>query len=106
MSRSAKGEVKIYINGYLCAAKSPALADHFALSPTDVSFFHDDGSENAAGFVKQITMWGKALSDEEILTNSQCVLPTEGKKCDRTVLYNPPYSNIVYSSTWDRNPIG
>jgi hypothetical protein len=35
-----------------------------------------------------------------------CVLAPAGDACDNTIVFNPSYSLISYSSTWDNNAVG
>jgi hypothetical protein len=104
MTRSANGEIKLYLNGYLCAKGKPSIAERLKLDKA-IEFFRDDGSENTPGYVKQIKLWAKELDSAAMQAAAGCELPTEGKKCSRTVIYSPPYSRIFFSSTiyGDRN---
>ena len=104
MTRSAKGEVKLYLNGYLCAEGKPSIAERLKLDKA-LEFFRDDGNENSPGYVKRIKLWSKELDSGAMQAAVGCELPKVGKACKRTVIYNPPYSRIFYSSTiyGDRN---
>ena len=107
ISRSNKGFVKMYINGYPCATGSPPYLQGFALHPTDVSFFKDDGSENGAGYVKRIRIFGKQLDDDEVADISGCRLQKPAKvKCDETSRVSPAYEFIKYSSVWANDRVG
>ena len=108
MSRSADGILKLYINGFLCAKGSPAYVRQYALSQHQVDFFHDDGSENTAGYVKRIRMWNKELSEAKMAKLSACRLTEEAQRCERNIVFGPVAKLAYYSSTYnnDRNGIG
>lgn len=40
LSRDLKGVVKLYLNGYLCAAGKPEESNGYTLNPHSVFFFH------------------------------------------------------------------
>jgi len=104
MTRSAKGEVTLFLNGYPCVTSKPSVAERFKLTK-DITFFRDDGNENSPGYVKEIKLWNKDLGSTAMTAAAGCDLPKVGKKCKRTVIYNPPYSRIFYSNSLygDRN---
>ena len=106
ISRTQEGRVQLYLNGYLCVEKSPSMVNHFALDPKDIIFLHDDGSDNAAGYARRIRLWSRDFSREQMAEINECVPAEEVSVCKSTVTYNPPYSHIVYSSTWNRDPVG
>ena len=51
ITRTAQGDVTLYLNGGICVAGKPGVSENLALDPKDVVFFHDDGSENPSGEV-------------------------------------------------------
>ena len=104
MTRDKKGVVTLFLNGYPCASGKPKIADGFKLSKS-ITFFRDDGSENSAGYVKEIKLWNKRVDDSTIRAAVGCELPKPAKPCKRNVIYNAPYTRIFYSNTiyGDRN---
>jgi hypothetical protein len=53
ITRGADGVVTLYLNGDICNSAKPDVNENLALNPTDVDFFHDDGSENPSGAVRE-----------------------------------------------------
>jgi hypothetical protein len=100
VTRSAAGEVKLFLNGWLCGKGKPPYGGKYALDPTGTWFFRDDGSENTAGFVQRIVMWNKELSERKVREECACALPTPGSPCEHQVIVNAPYINHKYSSVW------
>lgn len=98
MSRDAAGQIKLYINGGLCAVGTPAFKDHYQLNPSNMLFMKDDADENAGGELKVIRVWDKALEDEDVEAICGCSKPDPGEKCRFTVGFLPPSSKASYSS--------
>eukprot|EP00960_Hanusia_phi_P062612 765213-Hanusia_phi.AAC.3 len=106
ISRSNNGEIKLYLNGEVCAQGSPAINNKFDLDSKEVEFFHDDSEPQLAGKVSRIQLWKKQLSDEEIALLCNCRLPEAGEKCDKTITWTPPNEMITYSSVWNNDKPG
>lgn len=99
ITRSTGGKVTIYLNGYPCAAKKVAYDEGYKLSEEGMDFFKDDGSEESAGWVKRIHIWGKALPQKKVMALCGCVLPPNGKPCERQTVMTPFKNKIKYSSS-------
>ena len=108
MTRNATGLIKLYINGFECAKGSPPYVRQYALDRHEVDFFHDNGSENTAGYVRRIRMWNKELSNDMIAKLSGCRLTETSSRCPRNIVFGPVAKQALYSSTYnnDRNGIG
>eukprot|EP00960_Hanusia_phi_P074325 768213-Hanusia_phi.AAC.3 len=106
MVRSTSGTVSLYLHGAKCASGDPLFSNKFELSNKWMDFFHDDGSENSAGSIKRIRLFGKALSDVEVATYCGCTLAKFGNPCTKYIIFSPPDYNFAYSSVWDNNPVG
>ena len=106
MARDVKGEVAIFLNGEVCAKGTPDIADHFALDPSEVVLFHDEGGRNGEGKVRSVRMWNQRLKDEKIALLCDCLLPEKGTKCDNYINYSPPYQLTKYSSIWNGDQPG
>jgi hypothetical protein len=52
ITRTAAGDVTLYLNGGACVSGKPGVSENLALDPKNVAFFHDDGSENPSGEVR------------------------------------------------------
>ena len=52
VTRTASGEVTLYLNGGICVGGKPGVSENLVLDPKDIVFFHDDGSENPSGEVR------------------------------------------------------
>ena len=100
ITRSASGDIKIFLNGWLCGKGRPPYGGRYALAPEGTWFFRDDGSENTGGFVKRIMMWNKELTESQVREQCACALPNAGAACKHQVTINAPYLNHQYSSVW------
>jgi hypothetical protein len=98
ISRTTDGTVSLYLNGYPCGSKKPGYDSNYKLAPEGIDFFKDDGTEESAGFVKRIQVWGKALSKKKVMEMCGCVLPADGKPCERHIIFTPFKSKITWSS--------
>jgi hypothetical protein len=106
ITRSVGGDIKLFINGWLCGKGKPPYGGKYALASDGTWFFHDDGSENTGGFVQKIMMWNKELTEGEVREECACELPAEGSPCKYQVTINPPYINIAYSSVYSGQMAG
>jgi hypothetical protein len=106
MTRTADGTVSLYINGDLCASGSPPYKNHFQLAPNSTTFFQDENGENTGGQLKDIHVWDRALSADEIAEVCACKLTDDGEPCKLTVVFNPPTSKTTFSSTKNGDAVG
>jgi len=105
--RNDKGDLKLYLNGYLCASGSPPYNGKFTLDPEGLWFFHsNDLSENSAGNVRKIQLWNRAMSDAEVRGECGCELPANGKACEFSNTYVPTYLKMRFSSSYNNDPPG
>ena len=75
---SRKGVVSIYVHGYPCGSKKcPMTRSTRAIRGGTT--FKDDGTEEPAGWVKRIHIWGKALPKKKVMSLCGCILPSKGK---------------------------
>eukprot|EP00961_Rhodomonas_salina_P160895 2166437-Rhodomonas_salina.1 len=98
MTRDASGEVKLYINGGVCAVGSPPYKDHYQLNPHNIMIMKDDAMENAGGELANVHIWDKALAEEDVESICGCAKPDPGEECKFTVGFLPPSSKTRYSS--------
>lgn len=98
MTRSLEGEVKLYLNGAMCAHGRPLFNKGFMLDQNNIRFFHDQGSEHAEGYVKDIHIWNRVLSEQEAASMSSCMLAARANRCSRNIVLSPNSANFVYSS--------
>lgn len=82
ITRSDKGLVSLYLNGWKCASGFPSYANGFALNHLEdgLDVLHDgDSSYETGGFVRRMQMWGDTLDDDAMAEASGCHLPTPAK---------------------------
>ena len=105
ITRSAAGDVSLYLHGGKCAKGSPLFSDGYTLDATYVTFFRDEGTENSAGSLKHIQLWDRELTPVEMATECGCTLTEPAAACKNTVLYSAPYFRISYSSVWNNDGV-
>ena len=107
VTRDSSGVISLFINGFKCATGSPKFADGYTLDPNDVVFFRDEAAaQNAAGNVKKIKLWSKALSAEDVASYCDCKLLSPAKACSSYIIISGPYSKIKYSSIYNNDVVG
>eukprot|EP00961_Rhodomonas_salina_P258232 3490316-Rhodomonas_salina.1 len=87
ITRTPEGELALYINGARCSHGAPSFVRQFRLDYDVVEFFKDKGSQNTAGNVKEIHMWNKALTPEEMAKYVGCRMTKDAKKCERNIVF-------------------
>ncbi|KAJ1470710.1 hypothetical protein T484DRAFT_1846779 [Baffinella frigidus] len=107
LSRSAKGEVTMTLNGIECAKQKPPYLGRFQLDPQDISFFKDDGGENSAGTITSIAAFAAVLSEPDIQSKAGCVesFTVSHTKCSSRV-YQVPYPDMTFSCSWANDAAG
>ena len=108
ITRTSKGEIKLYVNGMLCASGFPPYADGFKLNPHDVQFFYDSNPDyQEQGWIRRIQLWDDALSDEDMATQSGCHFQAPTDPCRYgSGLYPALPSSLDFSSTKSRDDFG
>jgi len=107
LTRNTDGDVKLFLNGYLCAEGYPAFLSGFKPDAEDMEFFkNNDGKYQSSGIIKRLRLWDYPLSDAEAAEVCDCKLTQPAKKCDKTVIQIPPDSRYKFSSTFSNSPNG
>jgi hypothetical protein len=96
ITRTADGKVSIYLNGFPCGSKKMPYDEGYKLSEEGMSFFRDDGSENSAGWVKNIRIWQSAFNEKKVMALCGCTMPGKGKACERQIVMIPFKNKIKY----------
>ena len=91
MTRTDKGVVTLYLNGYACATGKPTSADGYKLDPEHAVFLRGQHGASSGGYVKRIQVWDSSLSDKKMLEANSCTLPPQDKTCEKTIVYSPSY---------------
>jgi len=102
LTRKKSGKVKLYLNGLKCSQAFPQYVNGYAISMDDLNFFHDeDRKYQSSGYVRQIQVWSKPLSDEEMAKESGCHPGIEYVgACKSTELFTASYDKTEFSSVW------
>ena len=107
LTRNSDGEVKMYVDGYMCSNSWPTFLSGYKPDAEDVDFFRNpEGRYSSSGYVKNIRLWDYPLSDAEAAKVCDCTLSATASKCDKTVILNPPDARYLYSSTFQNKPNG
>ena len=106
VTRSSKGFLTLYLNGYPCASGSPVSASGFPLDPTKLIFMRGRNGGSGAGYVKDITIWQKKLDKSEMQEASGCELPQMSTKCKGIIQFVPSYAKYTASSIYRRYQMG
>ena len=109
VTRDDSGNVGIYLNGFKCASAKidSAESNGFKLGDHDIDFFKGDGDVNPEVYLRQITVWNKALSPADFAKASDCKLPSVStNNCNGVVTLNVPYSGHSFSSSWGGYQVG
>ena len=107
LTRDKDGHVKLYLNGYPCSEGYPAFLSGFKPDAEDIAFFkNNDGQYQSSGIVKRLRLWDYPLSEAEAAEMCDCKLTQPAKKCDKTVIQNPPDSRYAFSTTFQNRPNG
>ena len=104
LTRAVNGEIRVYIDGALCASEIPLDPAFLVLNPHDIMLLADTGLKNPSGFVKRVRIFNKALSEDDVAKMCNCRLTIRDKPCERHIEMNAALSGIKYSSvkapTW------
>jgi len=109
ITRTKKGEVKLYINGYECASGKPSYADGYKLDTEDIQFFHDSNRHFSTwGYIRRIQTWGEALNATSMANASGCALPNMNvDSCgDKGSLFKATVKDIDFSGVRHRHDYG
>jgi len=109
VTRTEDSNLAIYLNGFQCASAKidSAESNGFKLGDHDIDFFRGDGDVNPEVFLRQITIWNKALTPKDMAKASDCKLPTVSTStCAGVVTLNVPYSGHSFSSSWGGYQVG
>lgn len=106
ITRGEDGVVALFLHGGKCAGGSPLFSGGYELDASYVTFFKDEGDENTGGTLRQVRLWDRALTLQEMATECGCTLTEPAPKCPNHVVYNVPYFRTAYSSVWDNNAVG
>ena len=107
LTRNSDGQVKMYVNGYMCSYSWPTFLSGYKPAAEDVDFFRSpEGRYSSSGYVKNIRLWDYPLSDAQAASVCDCTLSATAKKCDKTVILNPPDERYRYSTTFQDRPNG
>jgi hypothetical protein len=109
VTRDEEGNLAIYLNGFQCAKAKidSAESNGFKLSPHDIAFFRGDGDVNPEVFLRQVTIWDKALEPKDMIKASDCKAATVSTStCKGVVTLNVPYSGHSFSNSWGNYQVG
>ena len=107
LTRISDGEIKLYVNGLLCAHGFPPYADGFELNPHDIQFFYDSNTNyQEQGWIRRIQLWDDALSDKDMASHSGCRFQESTKSCKKGSIFRAQPSALDFSSTKSRDDFG
>jgi hypothetical protein len=106
VTRSQSGQIGLYLNGAQCFLGYTATQRGYRLDQHNVDFFHDDGSENSAGYVQNIRIWSTAFNEEQMADDANCSMPTEAKPCPRQIFFRPQDAQLSFSSVYNDDKVG
>lgn len=100
ISRDAIGNIRLYLNGALCAHGKPDIPKFLELNPDQIMFLADHGLRNPSGYVSKIRAFDTVLSEDKVARICDCKLPGRDKVCQRHIAMSPATSGMRFSSVF------
>jgi hypothetical protein len=103
---TSQNEVKLYLNGGLCAHGKADDPPPFVLNPSQIMIMADNGKRQSSGYLAKFMAFGKIISEKKVARICECKLPLRDGPCiagdgkERHIIINAALSGIKYSSVY------